>query len=268
MSCENGITSSATPAEVVVENKEYTPSKISNAQDHGTTEKDRAKIIINFFKGKGLPIEVGIGVAGVWSAESHIKTWVYNKAEHDNGYAYKDIHAPNAKTFTYKGQTYYKDQANMMAFGYGKGLAQWSWSRTFKFRDWYNSSAGEPYRSGGPATMDKNGADITGTTVEAQTAFAWEEMQGRTGEFMDAIKYVTGNTASDKETFNKNVKIVVDAVLRGFENGGVKKMASISQIDKYTWSGGYKGSMNTRVSGALGIAEAVKNDYEELRYLR
>ena len=218
MSCENGITSSATPAEVVVENKEYTPSKISNAQDHGTTEKDRAKIIINFFKGKGLPIEVGIGVAGVWSAESHIKTWVYNKAEHDNGYAYKDIHAPNAKTFTYKGQTYYKDQANMMAFGYGKGLAQWSWSRTFKFRDWYNSSAGEPYRSGGPATMDKNGADITGTTV--------------------------------------------------VENGGVKKMASISQIDKYTWSGGYKGSMNTRVSGALGIAEAVKNDYEELRYLR
>ena len=122
----NGVTNTSTsttdPAGAVIAANDYSPTKISNATERGTTEKQRAQKIIDFFLNKGLPIEVGIGVAGVWSAESNIKTWVYNKNEHSDGYAFRDKHAPNADKFTYKGQTYYKDQANMMKFGYGKVL--------------------------------------------------------------------------------------------------------------------------------------------------
>ena len=264
----NGTTSSTDPAGALIASGKYSPTKISQAREMGTTEKERAMVIIDFFTNtQQLPIEVGIGVAGVWSAESNIKTWVFNKEEHDNGYAYKNKHAPDAKKFTYGGQTFYYDQANMMKFGYGKGLAQWSWERNFKFRDWYNGAGGSSYRQGGPSAIDANGAEITATTVAAQTAFAWEEMQERTGEFMSVINEIRSHPATNEVEFNNNVTKVVDAVLRGFENGGTKKMASTAQIDKYTWDGGYSGAMKKRVSRALGIAQEVKGDYSQLSYL-
>jgi hypothetical protein len=219
----------------------------------------RAKDVINFFfKTKAMPIEVGIAVAGVWCAESGINTKAYNRAEKNNGYAFRDKHAPDARTFKYNGKTYYYDQATMMKFGYGKGVAQWSWDRNLKFRDWYNSSNG--VKTDGITRMDDDAANITGTSVTTQTAFAWEEMQKRTGEFLTTVNGII--TATDLETFQKNIIILVDAVLRGYENGSVRKMASTTQIDKYTWSGGYSGSMKKRVSSALGIAEAIKNDSE------
>ena len=271
--CTNGVTNTSTsttdPAGAVIAANDYSPTKISNATERGTTEKQRAQKIIDFFLNKGLPIEVGIGVAGVWSAESNIKTWVYNKNEHSDGYAFRDKHAPNADKFTYKGQTYYTDQANMMKFGYGKGLAQWSWSRNFKFRDWFNNEASSADKQDTAfSRMDEWGANITGTSVITQTAFAWKEMQERTGEFMSAINEVRSHPATNKTEFNHNVTKIVDAVLRGFENGGTKKMATTAQIDKYTWDGGYSGAMKKRVSRALGVAEEVKNDYSQLSYLR
>lgn len=228
----------------------------------------RAMVIIDFALANGLPIEFGIGLAGVWAAESEIKSDVYNKSEHRDGYAFKDKHAPNADKFTYKGNTYYKDQANMMKFGYGKGLAQWSWSRNFEFRDWYNSSAAAQYRSGGPATMDENAANITATTVAAQTAFAWHEMSKRDGEFLTAVNGIqTVNASQNEAQFKANITTAVDAVLRGFENGGKNKMASTKQIDKYTWDGGYSGAMKKRVGRAVGIYEKLKEGGYYPQYL-
>lgn len=268
MSCENGIpggaASTSTPAGEMAASGNY-PSVKSNS-----TTLSRAETIVQFALDNGLPIEFGIGLAGVWAAESEIRTDVYNKDEHRDGYAYRNKHAPNADKFTYKGQTYYKDQANMMKFGYGKGLAQWSWSRNFEFRDWYNGSEGSRYRSGGPSTMDENAANITATTVLAQTAFAWHEMQKRTGEFTQAINEIkTKHTkpSQNEPQFKANITTAVDAVLRGFENGGTKKMASTAQIDRYTWDGGYSGAMKKRVGRAIGIYEDLKKNGKFPEYL-
>ena len=255
----------------------YTPTKIPEEQ------ANRAKDVINFFtsEGPGLPgltIEIGIGIAGIWSAESGIDPTKYNAAERKDGYAFKNTHAPNAKTFKYpntkNGTEYYMDQATMMKFGYGKGIAQWSWSRNLKFRDWYNSGNAEP----GLPKMDVDAANITATSIATQTAFAWKEMSERTGEFLTTLSKVaensvtkmTGATKEEKKAvFNENVTKVVDAVLRGYENGSRTKMASVKQMNAYSWSGGYSGSMKTRVSRALGIAEALKDFYyEELSFLR
>ena len=66
----NGTTSSTDPAGALIASGKYSPTKISQAREMGTTEKERAMVIINFFTNtQQLPIEVGIGVAGVWSAE-------------------------------------------------------------------------------------------------------------------------------------------------------------------------------------------------------
>lgn len=226
---------------------------------------DRAKVIIKFFKDKGKPVEFGIGVAGVWAAESNIKTDIFNKAEHNYGYAYKDKHAPNANKLQYGGKTYYYDQANMMAWGYGKGLAQWSWERNFQFRDWYNAGA-DGFKTSTLATMDVNAANITATSVATQTAFAWKEMQARTGEFMTTVNGIQHANPDDATKFKANLTVAVDAVLRGFENGGKNKMASTKQIDKYTWDGGYTGAMKKRVGRAVGIYEALKKNHDPLLY--
>lgn len=258
MCCQNGIPggsiSSPDSAGELISGRQY-PSMGSNM-----STLDMAKVIIQFCKDNGLPVEFGIGLAGVWAAESNIKTDIYNKAEHNNGFAYKNKHAPNAEKFSYGGQTYYKDQANMMKFGYGKGLAQWSWSRNFKFRDWYNSGA-DGYKTPGLNTMDTNAANITATTVETQTAFAWKEMQERTGQFMSVVNSLKEGHVSyteNEEKFKANITTAVDAVLRGFENGSAKNMASTKQIDKYTWDGGYSGAMKKRVGRAIGFYEELK----------
>lgn len=230
----------------------YTPTKMSGSKDpNGKTEIQRAQEIIDFFRDK-LPLEFGIAVAGVWSAESGIKNWNYNKAEQTNGYAFSDKYAPNADKFNYKGQTFYKDRATMTRFGYGKGLAQWSWSRNLKFRDWYRAGADGNTTPG--VTMDDNASAITATSVTTQTAFAWKEMQERTGEFMGVVNYIKDHPAQrGTKEFENNIVLAVDAVLRGFENGGVKKMATKKFMDNYKWDGGYKGAMKKRVERALGI---------------
>ena len=271
MCCENGIpggtiSSPDAAGEMIAKECGYTPTALTNEVSKGTTQKDRARDVIEFFKSiiqpESAAVEIGIGVAGVWLAESGIKTWKYNSSEAKDGYAFKNKHAPDADTFNYKGKKYYKDQASMMQFGYGKGVAQWSWSRNFKFRDWYNSSQG--VKTEGIPTMDENASGITGTSVTTQTAFAWKEMSERTGEFMDVINGIIEHPAESKDEYIIHIINVVDAVLRGFENGDKLKMASKKQIDKYTWSGGYSGSMKKRVSGALGVGEALKDEYPDI----
>ena len=82
MCCQNGIPggsiSSPDSAGELISGGQY-PSMGSNM-----STLDRAKVIIQFCKDNGLPVEFGIGLAGVWAAESNIKTDIYNKAEHNN----------------------------------------------------------------------------------------------------------------------------------------------------------------------------------------
>ncbi len=277
MACTNGIPygigTSTDPAGDLWTGKNYTPRALSKAKDKDDkTEKDRAKIIVDFFSGKKfnetgstLPKEFGYAVAGVWSAESNISPWSFNPDEQENGYAFRNVHAPNAKTFEYGGTTYYMDQANMMKFGYGKGLAQWSWSRVLKFRDWYNSSEGTKTPG---VDMDDCASAITATSVTTQTAFAWKEMQERTGEFKKQIESIeTADPNTDKEKFDRNIILAVDAILRGYENGGKATMRTPhgdgkkdkKGMDSYTWDGGYEGALRKRVEKALGVYEALKS---------
>lgn len=267
MSCENGIpygegpvTDAVSALITEIKNKNY------EAKNVNSDVVDRAKGVIDFMLDKGYPIEVGISFAGVWAAESRIETWSYNKSEQSNGFAFRNVTRDKAESFVIAGETYYKDQAGMMSFGYGKGMAQWSWDRNIKFREWYNSGA-EGHKTSGLPTMDHFAANITATTVDTQTAYAWYEMRHRTGEFMGVLNSLKSSPATTEEEFNVNVTRGVDAVLRGFENGGPSKMASTSQIDKYKWCNGYEGAMKTRMENALGIAQAVKNDYPQLSYL-
>ncbi len=249
---------------------EYTSGTALNIEEMGYRAKsilnervDNAKTLVKYLCDKGWAAEAALGVAGVIYAESGINPKAYNSSEHKDGYAYKDKHAPNAKKVTYNGKEYYLDQASMMAWGYGKGIAQWSWTRNFKFRDWYNGGADGQKTSGIP-TMDENAMNITGTTLTTQLAYFWHETQssGRKGfrEKMASIQHVSdgGGTSELNRAFEENIIIGVDAALRGYENGG-PGFASEKFIDKYTWAGGYKGSMQTRVNYALGVYNKLKD---------
>lgn len=106
--------------------------------------------------------------------------------------------------------------------GYGAGLAQWShgWKADLQ-------------RMMG--RMDP----IENWDLYTQLTACWEDLQrGNKSRFLNVLR-------------DRNDPVgATDAVLRGYENGGNGKLASVAQIDKYTWCGGYNGAMNTRVSFA------------------
>lgn len=256
MSCENGIPYGTGPAvsavaDVIAEN-DYQPS------DVGTSTSERGKFVVLYFKNKGLPIEIGFGFAGVWGAESGIKTEAFNEEEQTTGGYWAGKHSD--KTFEVEGVKYNYCQEVMQKFGYGKGVAQWSWDRPLKFRIWYNNTSASNEKTQGMPTLDTYASAITATSVTTQIAYAWYECCKRTGELkrtFDGI--VTATPGSDK--FKDNIVVAVDAVLRGFENGGRDKMASVTQIDEgYAKAGGYKTAMKKRVEWALGLYERLKND--------
>ena len=268
MSCENGIpggaASTSTPAGTMAASGNY-PSIKPKASTASNGEE-----VVRVMLENGYPIEFAIGLAGVFAAESEINPAAYNNEEKANGFSYRDKHAPDAQTFTYKGQKYYMDQANMMKFGYGKGIAQWSWSRNLSFRDWYNGSGGSQYRRGGPSSIDTDAEDIIKTTLAAQTGFALYELNQRSGKLRQAIQEIRDNhttPSQDEQKFKANITKAVDAALRGFENGTETAMASVSAIDKYKWAGGYEGSMKTRVGKAMGLYESFKKNGKFPEYL-
>ena len=260
MSCENGIPYGTGPSRdemgAIKAKTKYTPTKVSNEVS------ERAEEIIEFFMEKGVVAEFALAVAGVWGCESGINGERYNQGEHDNGGRARGKHAPDCKTFKYGGNTYYYSEEVMKTFGYGKGLAQWTWDRPLKFRDWYNSA--ESVKTEGLSTMDENAAEITATSVSTQTAFAWKEMNERTGEFMSTVRGLQ-HAAGGTDAFKENVKLAVDAVTRGFENGSNKSFAPISFMDKY--SGDYWGvDFKKRYEYALGVYEKLKDNSKYRAY--
>lgn len=271
MSCENGIPYGTGPSEeaigAIAAETEYAPKKVE--EDRGGAEnktlEERAEDVIDFFLSKDFSIEFAIGVAGVWVQESRIEPWNFNQREHDTGGNYRGKHGQTRRSFNFGGKVYFYTEENMKLFGYGKGLAQWSWDRVFKFRDWYNGAGGT--KTQGLSTMDEYGVEITATSMNTQLNFAWLEMQERRGEFMKTargIQHVSQQTNPEK--FKENIKVAVDAITRGYENGSNNTMASVDAMNSY--SGNYWGiDFKVRYEYALGIYEKIKDSSRYAQYL-
>lgn len=260
MSCKNNVPYGTGPSRDEIGALEakinYTPTKVPDSVI------TRAIPILQFFKGK-TPAEFGLAVAGVWGCESGIDSTRYNKGEQSNGGRVNGV-TTSTNTFTYKGTKYEKTEETMRKFGYGKGLAQWTWDRPLKFRDWYNGG-GVPTPS--LPTMDENASAITATSVSTQTAFAWVEMQERSGEFMSTVNNIThADHKTETEKYKENIKKCVDAVTRGFENGSNAKFANVSDMNRY--SGDYWGvDFKKRYEYAIGIYEKIKDNPDYQQYL-
>lgn len=115
--------------------------------------------------------------------------------------------------------------------GYGAGLAQWShtWKQDLQ------------------KLIGRNDP-IENWDLNTQLKACWLDLQkGNKSRFLPILKRCTG------------VVQATDAVLRGYENGGNGTFASIEQINKYTWCGGYKGAMQTRCSYAKKWYEMYKS---------
>lgn len=268
MSCENGIPYGTGPSNdavgaIIAENvagNKYTPTNIPDTRDfQGRTPEERGADIIRFFKGKSLagrPLhsEFAFAVAGVWGAESGINTWQYNSNEQRTGGYVSGVHTTNSYG-NYKGNKLYHTEENMKRYGYGKGVAQWSWERNLLFKDWYNSGAGDTEKPF--PTMDENASAITATSVSNQTGFAWKEMQERTGEFASVVNSIN-HADPGSEAFKSNILKCVDAVTRGFENGSSVKMRSAESMNAY--KGGYESELKKRCEWALGLYEKLKDN--------
>jgi hypothetical protein len=61
----------------------------------------------------------------------------------------------------------------------------------------------------------------------------------------------------------RNVTEATDIALRGYENGGNGTLASIEQINKYTWAGGYGGSMFGK-HGRANYAQTALDSYSKI----
>lgn len=125
--------------------------------------------------------------------------------------------------------------------GYGRGLAQWSNERPFDFAKWHEKNYGE-YLTPEYAGIDK------------QLEFAWHEMNQRPA-FMKAIQAA------------KTVEEATDVTIRGYENGGSRKLATPADInghEGYQATGdNYTKMMEARVPRGLKIYQQFFNKEEE-----
>ena len=278
MSCKNNITGTkpTDPNGVldnVLDTRKYIdwPLEKKTGPD-GTKEEDRLRQVVRFFKDNhsDIPAEFAIAVAGVWSAECHIAPWRCNVSERDRGGTAAGKHGVTKKFETFKGVTYYYNEENMKQFGYGKGVAQWSWTRNLQFADWYNTVAPGNVKTPNLPTLDTNGNDILKTNMTTQTAFAWSEMEKRMrGDFLESIENIKTNSVSPVSNwseYEKNIILGVDTVLRGFENGGGGNFATPEQMDSYKH--GYAYGLKQRIGGAMSVYNVLKDDQEFKSYLR
>ena len=116
----------------------------------------------------------------------------------------------------------------------GQGIAQWTWSRVKDFGNWHREKYGQfAY------PMD--------TDLNKQVEFALYDMGKRT-KLMQVLRS------------SNNVQEVVDAVLRGYENGGFTDFASRQAIDRlYARGGGYEGLMRGRMKYTGDALDILQN---------
>lgn len=127
---------------------------------------------------------------------------------------------PHAYNKAEKSGTFRGSSAN--GAGYGAGLAQWS--------------------HGWKADLQKMMGrfdPIENWDLQTQLTACWMDLQqGNKSRFLNILRQRNDPVGA------------TDAVLRGYENGGNGTLASIAQMNKYTWCGGYVGAMNTRAGFA------------------
>lgn len=114
--------------------------------------------------------------------------------------------------------------------GYGAGLAQWS----------------HGWKAHLQKIMGLNNP-IETWTMQQQLEAACRDMTqsgGMKNRFLPKLKGAA------------NLQDAVHMVLAGYENGSNGPMASIPQLDKYKWAGGYQGLMKTRFGYAQQILNA------------
>ena len=129
--------------------------------------------------------------------------------------------------------------------GYGAGLAQWTFeNRKGTAISYANKTLGKAIKN--------DQVELAGLDFQIQMII--EEFKHTRGNLADQIRNTT------------NILDAVDLVLRGYENGGGGKLASKEFIDKYTWAGGYEGSMESR-GGAAMAAYKIYCENEGLEYV-
>lgn len=116
---------------------------------------------------------------------------------------------------------------------HGQGIAQWSLERNRHFYNWYKKKYGE-------------GKYPAQASLDDQIEFMIHEMMGRP-VFMEAMR-----NAQDPAQ-------AADVMLRGFENGSEKGLATPRQLDSYdeVGSGNYNHLITTRASYAHGIHDTL-----------
>lgn len=116
----------------------------------------------------------------------------------------------------------------------GQGIAQWTWGRVKEFRDWHKSRYGSD-----AYPMDTN--------LNTQVDYALYDMSKRS-KLMQVLRT------------SQNVQEVVDAVLRGYENGGFSSFADIPTINRlYARGGGYEGLMRGRMKHTGDALDILRN---------
>lgn len=128
----------------------------------------------------------------------------------------------------------YSERSEKLGYGiYGQGIAQWSNERNKEFADWHKKKYGE--------WVTPENANL-----DSQLEFAWHEMNQRP-KFIEALR--------DSAT----VEEATDAVIRGYENGGINGLATPGEINKvkgYKETGNsYEKMMAQRVPKGLAIFE-------------
>lgn len=115
----------------------------------------------------------------------------------------------------------------------GQGIAQWTWERPKMFSRWHQQKYGTP-----AFPMD--------TDLNKQVEYALYEMRPRT-QLMSVLRST------------QNLTEAVDAVLRGYENGGTR-FTSIEKINQlYRKGGGYEGLMRGRMRHTYDALEILRN---------
>lgn len=115
----------------------------------------------------------------------------------------------------------------------GQGISQWAHGRVEEFRKWYKEEHGQ----------DKCPID---SDLGSQIEFTLYEI-GKRGKLMEIL-----NSSND-------IREVVDAILRGYEVGGVSSFSSIKEIDRLYPIGGYESLMKVRINCAERSLHILKN---------
>ena len=192
----------------------------------GSGLKDRMNTAMEFFtnpNGLGLTPDQAAGIVGVLSAESKLIPSIVNKAEKHGTARDRGI--------------------KFLPKGYGAGIAQWTNptskdTRKDQILNFINKNFGKRYNN------------IEDANLYEQLSAVQHDLEVNRPRTLDMLRNAKG------------LNDATDIILRGYENGGNGILAPKSFIDKYTWAGGYSGSMYDPKNGRVNFANAALNEFK------